>query len=118
MTNRTEIQQVRDSSCADSFQLSKPSRKPWRFTKLQFIDKVVDISVNMQKLTPTVQVPHAQQKDKLAHHRAEVCHKARSKAAETAAGVKTDPQNSQPWVAPTCKRERQESSAHVKGSNV
>ena len=27
-------------------------------------------------------------------------------------------QNSQPWVAPTGKQQRQESSAHVKGSNV
>ena len=27
MTNRTEIQQIQDSCCADRFQLSKPSRK-------------------------------------------------------------------------------------------
>ena len=36
------------------------ARKPWRFTKLQFID----ISVNVQKLIPTVRVPHVQHKDK------------------------------------------------------
>ena len=42
------------------FQLSKPSRKPWRFTKLQFIE----FSVNVQKLIPTVRVPHVQHKDK------------------------------------------------------
>ena len=42
------------------FQLSKPSRKPWRFTKLKFID----ISVNLQKLFPTVPVPHVQHKGK------------------------------------------------------
>ena len=28
------------------------------FIKLQFVDKVVDISVNVQKLTLTVRVPH------------------------------------------------------------
>ena len=60
VTNRTEIQQIQDSCCADSFQLSKPSRKPWRFTKLQFID----ISVTLQKSIPTVRVPHVQHKDK------------------------------------------------------
>ena len=60
VTNRTEIQQIQDSFCADRFQLSKPSRKPWRFTKLQFID----ISVNVQKSIPTVRVPHVQHKDK------------------------------------------------------
>ena len=59
MTNRTEIQQIRDSCCADSNCPSRP-RKPWRFTKLKFID----ISVNVQKLFPTVPVPHEQHKDK------------------------------------------------------
>ena len=61
MTIRTEIQQIRDSCFADSFQLSKPSRKTFfMFTKLQFID----ISVNVQKSIPTVRVPHVQHKDK------------------------------------------------------
>ena len=60
VTNRTEIQHIQDSCCADRFQLSKPTRKPWRFTKLQFID----ISVTVQKLIPTVRVPHVQHKDK------------------------------------------------------
>ena len=97
--------------------MSRPE-KPWRFIKLQFIDKVVDISVNMQKLTPTVRVPHTQRKDKFAHHRAEVYHKARSKAAEKAAGVKTDPEFTSVGRSHMQERERQESSAHVKGSNV
>ena len=46
VTNRTEIQQIQDSCCADRSQMSKPSRKPWRFTKLQFID----ISVNVAEV--------------------------------------------------------------------
>ena len=60
VTNRTEIQQFKipvaqtDSNCP-----SRPE-KPWRFTKLQFID----ISVTVQKIIPTVRVPHVQHKDK------------------------------------------------------
>ena len=34
--------------------MSKPSRKTRRFIKLQFIDKVVDISVDMQRSLQTV----------------------------------------------------------------
>ena len=49
------IEQIQDSCCADS----RPE-KQWRFTKLHFID----ISVNVQKLIPTVRVPHVQHKDK------------------------------------------------------
>ena len=31
---------------------------------LQFIDRVIDISVTVQKLIPTMRVPHVQHKDK------------------------------------------------------
>ena len=51
-------EQIQDSCCAGRFQLSKPSRKPWRFTKLQFIDKVVDAEVNSDG------VPYVQHKNK------------------------------------------------------
>ena len=60
MTNRTESQQIQDSCCADRFQLSKPSRKNVEIHQAA----VHRPSVNVQKLIPTVRVPHVQHKDK------------------------------------------------------
>ena len=56
--------------CAGRFQQSKPSRKTVEVVKLQFIDKVVDSSVNMRRSVRTVQKTvegaQVQQNDKTA----------------------------------------------------